>query len=131
MSCIYQYRGPGTHRLGPSSQINQKDVQSRIDRLEQLVLTVMGQKDSSATMNSTSDANSGEHFDALTSRYGNLVNQSLLQFRSSELLSNRMFQIDAHARSSRTDVEARWAILLNEVSFSLPRSSSKMLVSKN
>lgn len=121
MSCSYQHRRAGLQRHWPSSHSNSSSVQNRMDRLEQLVVTMMNQKEGSATDSSIDRV--VPYRDVQVSRYE--VQKDEVP-RPSDSTKSRMLRIDADYGNSYTVGETHWSALLNEVRYLqglYPRSS--------
>lgn len=110
MSCSYQHRRAGLQRHWPSSHSNSSSVQNRMDRLEQLVVTMMNQKEVSAADPSIDRVVS--HRDVQASRY-EASKEEVPQ--PNESTNSRMLRIDADYGNVYTVGEAHWSALLNEV----------------
>lgn len=110
MSCSYQHRRAGLQRHWPSSHSNSSSVQSRMDRLEQLVVTMMSGKEASAADPS---------IDRIVAyREGPVTRHEASKDEVSkpiDSMKSRMLRIDADYGNPYTVGEAHWAALLNEV----------------
>jgi hypothetical protein len=110
MSCSYQHRRAGLQRHWPSSHSSSSSVQNRMDRLEQLVLTMMDQKGASTDDSLIKQIAPPRNIQA--ARYAVLRENS----RPADSMTSRMLRIDADYGNPYTVGEAHWAVLLNEVS---------------
>lgn len=109
MSCSYQHRRAGLQRPWPFSHSNSSSVQNRMDRLEQLVVTMMNQKDGSAVASSVDRVVPYRDFQV---RYEASKEEVP---RPNDSAKNRMLRIDADYGNAYTVGEAHWAAVLNEV----------------
>ncbi|EED20036.1 conserved hypothetical protein [Talaromyces stipitatus ATCC 10500] len=112
MSCSYQYRRVGLQRHWSSSHGNSSSVQSRMDRLEQLILALMNQKGPSVG----DPANNLviTHRDVQAPRY-EVPKEELLSNRRVGPTTTRIFRTDTDNGVPYTVGEAPWAALLNEI----------------
>lgn len=122
MSCSYQHRRAGLQRHWPSSHSNSSSVQSRMDRLEQLIVTMMSGKEASAA-----DASNDR---VVAYRNGQVPRHEASKeelSRPIDFVKSRMLRIDADYGNSYTVGEAHWAALLNEVNITRFPDSRTML----
>ena len=112
MSCSYQHRRAGIQRQWPSSHSSSSSMQNRMDRLEQLVLSVINQKEAPAANSSVNLVVPHRNVQA-----PHEVHKEEIFPRPSPIdpMRSRMFRIDADYGSPYTNGDAHWVALLNEV----------------
>jgi hypothetical protein len=108
MSCSYQSRRVGLQRHWPPSHTAPSSVQNRMDRLEQLVLTMMNQVVGDPGPNQAAPPPNVQ-----------VLQQEVLPGAQPALNTrSRMIRIDADYGNPYSVGEAHWAVLLNEASSS-------------
>ena len=130
-SCSYQSRQPGSHRHWSASHAAGEGVQSRLDRLEKLIVDTMthvAPSKDSAPREAIQSVNDAGNVKASSSEWNDGVNDHEhisehsreLEVRSAKdqigtANANNVMRIDADHKNPLCVGEAHWVALLNEV----------------
>ena len=130
-SCSYQSRQPGSHRHWSSPHVAGEGVQSRLDRLEKLIVDTMthvAPSKDSAPREAIQSVNDAGNVKASSSNWNDSVNNNEHMSEHSRELevrsardkietpnANNVMHIDADHKNPLCVGEAHWVALLNEV----------------